>query len=78
MINTEALDKTSDFGRQAIESMQQHAVPATPQNYTVWYAYHAGQEPDLVRTIDVLIANKQAIDADVCIDLYRRHFTCAD
>ena len=71
-------EKTTDYSRQAIESMAHQGISATPENYTVWYAYHSGREPDLGRTIDVLVDNKQPVDNDLCAELYNRYFTSDD
>jgi diguanylate cyclase len=46
-------------GEQALAGMRRHAVPATPRNYAVWYAYAAGSAPELTRTINILISNNQ-------------------
>src|SRR4051794_1370490 len=58
----------------AMASMQQHGVPQTPSNFSVWYAYHAGQNPDLTRTIEVLVSNNCPIDDQTLDDLYEKYF----
>jgi diguanylate cyclase len=55
-------------------SMQVHGVPQTPSNYSVWYAYHSGQNPDLTRTIEVLVSNNCPIDDQTLDDLYEKYF----
>lgn len=43
-----------------------------PENYELWYAYFAETQPEVVRAIDVLIANKQTITDERCYDIYER------
>lgn len=78
MDTCEVAEKTRSFGREAMDSIGRFGLSATPQNYTVWYAYHAGEEPGLGATIDVLISSKQPIDDRVCAELYQRYFTSED
>src|SRR4030088_2224295 len=58
----------------AMASMQQHGVPQTPSNFSVWYAYHSGQNPDLTRTIEVLVSNNCPIDDQTLDQLYEKYF----
>jgi diguanylate cyclase len=58
----------------AMASMQAHDVTQTPENYSVWYAYHSGQNADLTRTIDVLLSNKLAIDDRTLEELHEKFF----
>jgi diguanylate cyclase len=50
--------------------MSQHAVPPTPNNFSVWFNYAAGALPALRKTIDILVANKQSFDSATNRDLY--------
>ncbi len=52
--------------------MQADGLPATPNNYAVWYAYYSGHYPDLVRTMDILVSNGQTITDERCADLHRK------
>jgi diguanylate cyclase len=58
----------------AMASMQVHGVPQTPSNFSVWYAYHSGQNPDLTRTIEVLVSNNCPIDDQTLDQLYEKYF----
>ena len=59
---------------KAMRAMLDHEVPPTPQNYAVWYTYAAGAQPELTRTLDILISNKQPFTPDLCSELYARFF----
>ena len=55
---------------EAMRRMAQHRVPATPNNYQLWFTYALGSSTDLKRTLDILISNKQKFDAATNHDLY--------
>ena len=50
--------------------MSQHAVPPTPENFSVWFNYAMGASPALRKTIDILVANKRKFDSATNHDLY--------
>src|SRR3954470_9444696 len=52
---------TSVAGR-ALRLMAQHKVPATPQNFEIWFKFSLGTAPELNKTINILIANKREFD----------------
>jgi diguanylate cyclase len=58
----------------AMASMQAHGVLPTPSNFSVWYAYHTGQNADLTRTIDVLLSNHCPIDDQALDQLHGTFF----
>ncbi len=58
----------------AMASMQAHGVLPTPSNFSVWYAYHSGQNSDLTRTIDVLLSNHCPIDDQALDELHGKFF----
>lgn len=55
---------------RALRSMSQQSVPATPNNFTVWFNYAMGASPALRKTIDILIGNKRKFDASINHQLY--------
>lgn len=71
------LNSTKQVGNQAeaaMVSMQAHGVLQTPSNFSVWYAYHSGQNADLTRTIDVLVSNNCPIDDQTLDELHGKFF----
>jgi diguanylate cyclase len=54
----------------AVRSMAKHAVPATPNNFSVWFNYAMGASPALRKTIDILIGGKRKFDASINHDLF--------
>jgi len=55
---------------QAIRSMSQQMVPATPSNFAVWFDYAMGTSPALRKTIDILVGNKRKFDSSINRELY--------
>jgi len=55
---------------KAMSVMAKHRVPATPNNYHLWFKYSLGASSDLKRTIDILISNKRKFDKATNQDLY--------
>jgi diguanylate cyclase len=70
-------DRSRDFGTAALKAMHDHEVPPTPQNYAVWYTYVDGTVPELKRTIDILLSNRQPFSPDQNAALYARFFDAA-
>jgi diguanylate cyclase len=66
--------RSRQFADAARRQMDTLSIAPTPENFTVWYHYHAGEHPSLRRAIDILISNRQEFSTDVCIDLYNRFF----
>ena len=64
-----------DHAGAAIDSMRRSVIPPTPQNFAIWYEYHAGQNAGLNRMIDVIISNDRPFDEQVMQDLYADFFT---
>ena len=67
-------DRSRGFGEAALKAMVANEVPPTPQNYAVWYCYVDGTVPELKRTIDILVSNRQPFTADLNTELYARFF----
>jgi diguanylate cyclase len=60
-----------------LEALRRYEIPSTPDNYAVWYEYHAGHSPNLQRTIDVIISNGVGFDERTLRDLYAKFFSSA-
>src|SRR5215467_4132041 len=62
-------DATSTAER-ALHLMLQHNVPATPQNFEVWFTFALGSAPELNQVIKILIGNKRGFDSATNRSLY--------
>ena len=63
-------DYATTIADRASRFMSQHAVPPTPENFSVWFNYAMGASPALRKTIDILVANKRKFDSATNHDLY--------
>ena len=52
-------DYAASMAGSALRLMAQHAVPATPQNFEVWFKFALGTAPELNKIVNILIANKR-------------------
>jgi diguanylate cyclase len=70
LINDVDSDYASSMAGRALKLMAQHNVPATPQNFEVWFTFARGTAADLNKTINILLANKRPLDAQTNHSLY--------
>ena len=71
----EQLPESLSLADTVITTLQRYAIPATPENYALWYEYHGGHSPKLQRTIDVIISNSAGFDEKTLEDLYATFFS---
>lgn len=66
-------ETAAEYLRMAVPLMSRHNIPATPDNYSTWYMYVSGENPELNAEIDRLISEKAEFDSTVNSQLYRHH-----
>ncbi len=71
-------DYAESVARKAMQCMAERGVPATPDNFSVWFTYSMGVPSDLQHAIDVLIDNRQSFDAAVNRDLFTTYVAKSD
>ena len=62
------------YGDNAMAQMGDLQIPATPNNYAIWYVYHSGRTPDLKHDVDTLIESKDPITPERTNEIYDRYF----
>src|SRR3978361_1919091 len=67
--------ETRSLAENVIATLQRLEIPATPDNYALWYEYHSGYSAGLQRTIDVIISNNAGFDEKTLQDLYNSYFS---
>ncbi len=67
--------ETCSFAEAVLATLKKWDIPATPDNYALWYEYHAGYSPGLTRTIDVILSNNAGFDEKTLQDLYNSYFS---
>ena len=65
-------EKANEYASEALERIHEEGLSPVPQNFELWYVYYAGSDPNVVRGIDVLIANDQKITDERCEELHQR------
>jgi len=73
----ETFDQAHTLGESAMEKMRQFKQPATPNNYAIWYVYHSGGSPDLVRDLDDILQKQEPLTSERSVELYDRYFGTA-
>ena len=68
-------EQAREFAAKALQLMLERDVAPTPANFAVWYVYVAGHEPELTRTLDILIDNAQDFSDARNVDLYKKYMS---
>ncbi|MEM9682745.1 MAG: diguanylate cyclase [Pseudomonadota bacterium] len=66
------IETASGYASQAVQLMKDHNLPATPQNYAVWYAYASGNKPDLNKVLDEALSEGASIPESVSRAIYEQ------
>ena len=67
-------DRAQQLSNAALAMMSELGVIAHPNNFTIFFNYLSGEEPDLTQTIDILRSNNREFDELQCRDLFTRLF----
>ena len=71
----EDFERSSGLAAKAMERMLSDGLAPTPENFTLWYVYFSGNNPDLTRAVDVARRDGLAVSQTLCDELYKRFFT---
>jgi diguanylate cyclase len=66
--------KTMEITKKVLLCMGERQIPATPENYQVWYEYCIGSNPDLVNDINEMATHRQPFTDTVNDALYSKYF----
>ena len=76
---TTSKDRAQGFARQAMAWLEERKVPPTPDNFKLAYAYIEGENVELKRSFDALMAVGSNFDTDTMSAQQKRYFpTSAD
>jgi hypothetical protein len=70
-------DRTAGFARQALAWLEERNVPPTPDNFKLAYAYVEGDNTELRRGFDALMAVGSKFDAGTMSAQHQRYFPAA-
>jgi len=72
--DSNSVDHAAEYVRLALPLMSRHGVPVTPMNYTVWYSHVSGENVELSREIENMIALNTPFSEESMEGLYFRYF----
>jgi len=67
-----SVEKANEYAAQAFERIHDLGLPPTPEIYELWYVYYSEINPEVVRAIEILVANNQKITPERCRELHHR------
>lgn len=70
-------DREQGIAKTALELMAECSVPATPDNFELFYAYVSGETPAIAQVMGRLIAARKPLTPDMLLDLRLRCLSSA-
>ena len=68
------IQQSVDCLRKAVAKMNALNIPATPENYTLWYHFYSGKKPDLKMALTKYLKEEKRFSAEISWVLYDRFF----
>ena len=66
--------ETVQLAKKVLIFLVKQEIPATPENYKVWFAYHSGRHEDLEKNVKEKISRAIPIDSELTAQLHERYF----
>lgn len=60
--------------RLAVAKIQELTIPASPEVYSIWYEYYAGQKTELITAINRRISRNGIFNHQFCQELFNQYF----
>ena len=67
-------DPTVDVAKAALSCMADQGISANPTNFTVWFSYCSETNPELNRTLDLLVNHGVGFTEDLSEEIYNKFF----
>lgn len=61
------------WAQQALDRMRQDQLEPTPENFSVYYNYFSGTDPNLKMAVDLLLEKFGSLSQQQCTELYQIH-----
>jgi diguanylate cyclase len=74
----DTVEQATEYARSALTLMAEKGIAATPDNFAVWYEYHAGRDPLLNRSLDALLEGGKVIGEERCAEIHRQFLSGDD
>lgn len=66
------IERALRFSQQALARLDEEKLLPTPENYELWYVYYSGENPEIIRAIDILVATGQGLNNERCQEIHQR------
>lgn len=60
--------------RLAVAEIKSLSIPASPENYSIWYEYFSERKPDLKQAMDFRLSKKLPFTPEIYRELYAQYF----
>lgn len=64
--------KAKEYASEAFSRIEKEGLPATPDMFELWFAYFSGNNPEVVRSIDIMASQNFELTLERCKELHRR------
>jgi diguanylate cyclase len=63
-----------EWAQKSYDRMSDLGLTPYPENFTVWFNYHAGRDDELTTAVNTLVHGDSAVDDEQCYRLYDKFF----
>lgn len=67
-----SLSKARTYADKAMARMTKNGLPPNPSIFELWYVYESGQDAEVTRAIDIMMAGNHDMSEERCIELHNR------
>ena len=67
-----SIDRAHEFAQSAMNRIKDESLPCSPYIYELFYNYYSGHDPEIVRSIDIMVSQNFDLTLDRCLELYNR------
>lgn len=68
----QSVEKAKQFASQAFSRIEELNIPATPDIFELFFSYYSGNNPEVVRSVDIMVAQDFELTLERCRELHRR------
>lgn len=65
-------EKAKQYAAEAFARIERENLPVTPDMFELWFSYYSANNPEVVRSIDMMIAQGFEVSLKRCQELHRR------
>jgi len=69
------LTAAAEYSSAAMRLMKERSLPATPQNFALWYAYASGKNAKLCKALDAAASGKEPVPSSVATQIYEKYIS---